>query len=46
MNNCDVCGLCGGEVEQCVDERDLSCDPWLFAVDVAAFDRSYRLEPG
>ncbi len=40
-----VCGLFGGGVEQSVDERDLSRDPWLFVMDVTAFDRSYRLEP-
>lgn len=37
-----VCGLCGSEVEHSVDERDLSRDPWLFVMDVTAFD---RLEP-
>ncbi|MDO6732571.1 hypothetical protein Q4577_21300 [Marinovum sp. 2_MG-2023] len=45
MDNSVVRRLRGGAVEQSVDERDLSRGPWMFVVDVTAFDRSYRLDP-
>jgi hypothetical protein len=45
MDGIVVFGLCYGGGKQSIDELDLSHDPWLFVMDVTAFDRSYRLEP-
>jgi hypothetical protein len=45
MDDIVVFGLCYGGVKKSIDEQDLSRDPWLFVMDMTAFDRSYRLEP-